>query len=322
MKTLDIKVEQINRIAGRRESCLYDILKTIASFYKSSLNNIYINEFGFEFDYDEFEKNGLIGEAIKQKPNSSLDNLEKFYGLKLEKCYFENFDQEMDYIKECLNQNTPAIIHFDSFNLPWDPFCNKIHNNHLLLIIGMDSKNFCILDPYFNKPYEILSIETVKKSSNFFMYFIKKEEPDNKTSFTELLYNTYGNIQQHPSASYINLESFSKEFLTSFNEEKEFSHEFFDQNTIFKNMSDCILRLGLFYELMEYQFSIENDETLGEIKDDLLNLIAKWNSIVSLTAMKHFKTVDNKQISDLISDLSYGYEEIFNLINKYIHTKK
>lgn len=318
MKTLDVNIKQINRLAGRRESCLYDILKTIAAFYNSSLDNIYINEFGFDFDYAQYEKTGLIGESLKQKPDPALTNMENFYGLKLEKCYFEKFEQELDYIKASLEEKSPAIIHFDSYKLPWDPFYNKIHNNHILLITGMDSKSFCIVDPYFNKTNEILSIETVKNASEFFMYFIKNEAFGKIPSFNDLLKTYYGNIKLHPSSSYINLEYFSQAFLTSFDTEKEFTDVYLDQNVIFKNLSDCVLRGDLFYELIEYQHSLNQNQSLLSMKEELINIINAWNNVISLTALKHFKETGNKKISDFISELSFRYENVFNLIEKYL----
>lgn len=321
MKKLDIEIQQINRIAGRRQSCLFDVLKTIAGYLKISLDYIYINEFEFLFDCGKYNSSGLIGESIQQTVDQSLENLKSLYGYELVYNYFNSFDEELSYVKECLSKDFPAVIHFDSFYLPWDPFYNRVHNKHLFLITGIDEKNMCIVDPYFNKQNEQLSIESIKQASNFYIYFEKKETQPVVLDIKKLLRENYQKKDFTPSKNYLNLELFSQAYLTGFSKEKEFVEKVFDQNLIFRNLSDCVLKNGLFLELIESQIQKGSDENLVSIKEELKKVIQVWNDIITLIALNHFKDNLNntKQISDLISEQAYKYENILNTLNLFIN---
>ncbi len=321
MKNLEIEIKQINRIAGRRESCLYDVLKTIAAYLNVRADNIYINEFGFSFNYEEYNKSGLIGKSIKQNPNRVLENLKLLYGYDLQYSYFKSFEEELVYINNCLAINFPAIVHFDSFYLPWDPFNNRVHNNHVVLITGIDENNVNVVDPYFNKKNKIMSIESLKEASTFYMYFNEKKSDFSEINFKQLLIDNYVNKYKTPSSNYLDLEYFSRAILTDFSVEKEFTESVFDQNAIFKNLSDCVLRTGLFYEIIDYHNSIEKSKTLILIKDELKKIVKNWNDIITLIASNNFQTKikNTKQIAELISDLAIKYEDILLKIKTYVN---
>jgi hypothetical protein len=324
---IDIKPVQINRIFGRRKSCLYDILATLSKYNNIEYRYAFAHEFNFQFNYSMFENTALIGKSIEQKYSDGFDLFEKYTGYHLTYCYITDFNEEVKFIKEMLSIKQPAIIHFDAFYLPWDPFFGKIHNNHAVLVVGFEEEksSVYITDPYFNIKKMKISLDTIQKASKFFIYFKNTEKISNLSSNKDLLLEYIHNdcFISYPSKIFQNLIFLANQFKFNFIAKKEFSfNSILDQNDIFINISDIILRIGLFYISIDFIYSKDESPYLQDVLEQLKKIISAWNEILSLIAKEYFNNNDNSFIitQNIIIMANY-YESVLRNIKFYINTE-
>lgn len=280
MNKLKIKPIQIPRVFGKRRSCLYDILATIATYNKIEYKYCFIDELRFEFNYQLYEKECFLGNAIKITENKVFSNFEKYSGYKLIHCYFDKFQDELNYIINSLAINQPAIVHFDAFYLPWDPFFGKMHNDHCVLITGLDLLygKVNILDPYFNTNNEI-DLKSIENASSFFIYFEKSGNVKTIPCLTDFICEGYADYFSYQPNIYKNIVFFSKQLRYSFDMEREFkNNSIFDQNDLFVNLSEIVLRLGLFFDSIEYFYNIQKNQNLLNINKErkCKHIVCDW----------------------------------------------
>ena len=219
MDCLDIRIIQINRIFGRRESCLFDIFATLANYNSLDYLFCFSHEFDFKISYKNIEEGKTIGESIKQNDSNCFDLFFKAYGYKIKYCYIKKIDEEIKFIKESLNLKQPCIVHFDSFYNTVDPLYNKVHNNHCLIVVGITNSGIYTVDPYFNTK-SFIPLKLLKKASSFYIYFEKEGEENNRNRIiSEILSNKYctnKEFLQKPSKMYIDLQYLSNLFEHNF----------------------------------------------------------------------------------------------------------
>jgi hypothetical protein len=86
--------------------------------------------------------------------------LQKHHGIALN--WHQDFKtSDIDTIIHEVKNNTPVIIHLDSFYCPWHMYYGKNHSMHFCLLIGFHKNGFRCIDPYLTPNIEDISMNDV-----------------------------------------------------------------------------------------------------------------------------------------------------------------
>ncbi len=298
-------------------SCFDDIILTICTAYKLEYYPMFAASYSFLNDYkvDHYYKRIYV-----RNRNSEL--LYQCSGLRYKFYSMKNNLLDFSTIMEELYNKRPIIVHFDSFYCPWDKLKGKLHNEHMVLITGIDSvqKMVFVCDPWFDKEEWIPS--DILMSACEFYALLSFETPititfDDRYLIDNLCSSVRGNGANQDV--FENIKDFGRRLLTDFDYTDIDSENFFD-SSFYKILQTVLYSRCEFLSFLQYMIpnsSIINRQLCIEFKQSILS----WRIIQRMFAKAYIQKLQPqdsflKSISNLI--ISIANDEKMFLQNKII----
>lgn len=296
-KSEKIKHCRINRHGYNLAYCIDDCIATIAGYESLEFRFMYIEE-KISFDPKIACKNGRVLEGIDIH-TGFIKCLEKYHNIEF--TTFENHDNEK-FINEIVNElreERLVVLHGDGYYLFWDVDYQKMHNEHLVIVKGINEKEIIITDPFYGIEEEKLSlVEFIKKCKYGYKYIVKsKEKEDLSESIIRLVQENY--IQLFSSLHEIK-ECIQKIYNSNieFNVDNAFEY-------VQRNLLSVVTSRGRFFNVIDLLY-----EMYGVENADLAFLMEKL-----LEQWIIFKNMMNKQLLTKRNDIKNAlYEKMSKII--------
>lgn len=233
-------------------NCLEDVLACIAKGFKREHMLMYAQAWNFSF-FPAGTKSRIIGNRVEAGEYNAWVCLEKYHGVK-SKCHFsETSLQQVDILRKELEQGSPIVLWLDGFYVPWTNVYKKLHMKHFLIVIDINSaeESINVIDPYWNKEINALSIKNFKLSkAKCITFSLSEEEP--VTDWHEIIENAVSNIQKAQAFSAMRKFAEEAEHTINIKAEYEGFEELKYNSPIFMQLAEVFFRRLNFAGLLTY----------------------------------------------------------------------
>lgn len=127
-------------------NCIQDVFITYLKWKGKEYRRLYDNMWSFGF----CGKNSYDIDVYRNGFTQIYDSLERNFAIQV----IVKKNKTVDDIAKILSMGEPILAEVDTFYCEWHKTFNKIHNQHFVIIIGMDCKNIFCIDPYMSKQIE------------------------------------------------------------------------------------------------------------------------------------------------------------------------
>jgi len=304
----------VKPVMSEYHTCIDAVFVTMASFFKSDYELMYIGSWGFEYrsnkNYDVTFGEKLFS-GFKRR---SRDAIFRYHGIIVNWNTADTFDKLIEVINLNLSNDIPIGVFIDSYYCPWNPAYSKFHIDHYCLAIDFDKENnelICI-DAYFSENLYKLPIENLRQGYKDYISFSKIEGFNNPFSLKEILQDNFFSLEyrKHHEDTYNNMILFADEIIISLDINSEVQKYNGDiQNSLLFRQINILgkyrikFAISLRYLAIQYQ-----QQSLDDIADEMVVIGEQWKTVNILFFKLLFKK--NELIKHKISML------IKNLANK------
>jgi len=221
---LDIHNSPFSKQIDHVPSCFDDIISTVCTAYKLDYFPMFASSYSFLLsDKDE---------AHYMQIDTKDDLSELLYGCSgLSYVYKYKTDTEELYsvILDELKEKRPVAIHFDAFYCPWDKLNGKIHNDHMVLVVGVDeeSRKLFVCDPWFDKE-EWIPADLIDVACGYYVTFSFEAFDLPEIDDEYLISNLNRAINRDSQNAFDNIRKFAERLPTEFDFSDLNANNFFD----------------------------------------------------------------------------------------------
>lgn len=221
MNIINIELSDNSELIKRQPLCFECDLKALLRYYGKDYA-FPLSEC-FDFGYNRSISSMRITDRLE--PIHNILSVYGKYGLAIKKIPVRKWKEYKQYIHDQIQGEKPMIIHFDCFYLEWDPAYKKFHNNHTLLLAGIENERVYLVDPAFNK--EEWVEEDVLETASCFYYEIEGIESYEEKDSREVMVKK---IQRMNSENYFEkFDWWAKDLRSLTPTEEFFTLDFFEQ---------------------------------------------------------------------------------------------
>lgn len=138
--------------------CYQCALAAVLDYYKREYYMFSLSKLGYCYKKTD---NEIVGNNIDRSERVSVDEaLLTYHGIIIKNHLFSK--ESINNIINCkLHNNEPIIVEMDLFWLVWDPFYQKYHFPHYVLIVGYDehTDKYIWIDPYISSELRSVGID-------------------------------------------------------------------------------------------------------------------------------------------------------------------
>lgn len=314
-KVLDIENINVKKNEMNIGFCFPEDLATIFNYYGKEFA---YPLFGcYNFGYKKITENGMkLGDRLYDKTDYTK-TYEKF-GIKLKKHPAPPYDDYIDFLIDKINRDTPLIVHFDCYYIPWDPNYKIQTNGHMLILKGYDknTKEFIFNDPYFNRTNEKFSFASMEDASRFYYDISGFNDYPPNFEYVKLIKEHFNCI----SKDYISdLNDFLSDSENYFNVDTEFERSvnsglFFANSLLVKIWGIIRSKLLLILSLEAINKKLNNPaiDSLMNISDTLKSMWISLYSYFAKSFYRHFGNNTEKGFVDRLKDIIVIEKQLFD----------
>lgn len=229
-------------------SCIDDIISTICCYYNKNFYPMFAGSYCFLLGYSS---GSHYYEKIQIEDNSS-QLLFGCSGIRYE--FGENKDIKsiILIILEALRNNEFVAIHIDSFYCPWDKLFGQLHNNHVVLVTGINVKKslLFVCDPWFDKE-EWIDWNIIKTACKFYIKFYIEDCSMCDINDTFLVENLNLSINRKHQNAFENIRLFANMLLENFDYTDLDSVNYFD-STFQKKLQQVVYSRCKYLSFMNF----------------------------------------------------------------------
>ena len=193
-------------------SCFHDIICTVCEAYKLDCFPMFASSFSFVLNNNK--------ETYYRQVDTRDDLIELLYrccGLSYKVKEKVETGKLYNTIIYELKENRPVAIHFDSFYCPWDTLNGKTHNDHMVLVTGIDEKEgkLFVCDPWFYKE-EWIPIGILEEACTYYAVFKFDNYDRPKIDDEYLISNLNCSINRDGQNAFENIRKFAQRLPIDF----------------------------------------------------------------------------------------------------------
>ncbi|WP_068773782.1 BtrH N-terminal domain-containing protein [Paenibacillus sp. FJAT-26967] len=160
-------------------TCEEGMIASICNWLQIDYQMLFIDSWGFHFNAPTGPEKIKLGDRIShstlgdEKYIQCVDYMKIHHGLQIDYEVFLTLEQMLTSVRQELECSRPLAVLTDSYWCPWIPSFQKQHDDHFLIIVGVDetSGHFLCIDPMFSKKVEKLSYEFMMKGIHGYLIF-------------------------------------------------------------------------------------------------------------------------------------------------------
>lgn len=223
---LDIHNAPFSKQIDHVPSCFDDIISTVCTAYKLDYFPMFASSYSFLLsDKDE---------AHYMQIDTKDDLSELLYGcsgLSYVHKYKTDTEELYSVILDELKEKRPVAIHFDAFYCPWDKLNGKIHNDHMVLVSGIDeeSSQLFVCDPWFDKE-EWIPADLLDVACGYYVIFSFEVFDVSEIDDEYLISNLNRAINRDGQNVFDNIRKFAERLPTEFDFSDLNASNFFDSS--------------------------------------------------------------------------------------------
>ena len=291
---LDIQNSPAPRQMPQVPSCFDDIIFTIGNYLKIDCFPMFAASYSFDFRKTAKSASEKYYERIAVH-DRKIELLEKFCGLTYYYIKISPNDNLTDIIIDELQNGNMMAVHFDAYYCPWDQFYGQFHNDHMVIVSGIDTEKseIYVCDPWFDTARKIDS-DILKNACKYAVIFVQTENPTVKPS-------------KHSAAEYLRSSVFT-DGVSAFDSMREFAEEFrcgFDSGDIecdnfFYSDYHGILQKVIYSRCKYLSFLKYASDSFGFVPfdnpDKLKHFALSWRNIQWMIGKAYIQKADRNNI--------------------------
>lgn len=298
-------------------NCVQDIFITYLKWKKLDYRNLFDHSWCFHFN----ENNGFDVDVYRDPFTQLFESLEQNFGLHLN--FLENNWEKT--IQQELQKGNIVGACLDTFYCTWHKSYKKYHNQHFVLINGMEQNGFYCIDPYGSLCVEFIRFIQIKSIVK--QIFLIEEVKNEKINWTKNV------IKQ------INLMKEGVNGIGDFDQIRNFSYAlvnrkncFIDEVKLFDQVAFYPLLLRLnnigfgrknFADYLRVNIKETNSVQLSVICESLDDLAVDWGRVSSLFIkyiLFDYKETVQKRIVEYLQQIALKEEETAEKLLKILKT--
>lgn len=255
-------------------NCLEDVLECLATGYQREHLLMFAKAWDFNFFLRPLKGDKRLGTRVESGEYNAWESLRQYHGIGSKCIFTSNRQKQKDNLMAEINEGHPVVLWLDGYYVPWTNIYKQLHMKHFIIAIGMkENGTIAVIDPYWNKKVNELSMETFDQSGAKCINITCLETPnltwqsilkEHITSITTRSCNAFESMRQFAEAvKTLDLNTELKDF-----EDLPYNCPFFMQlaEVFFKrlNYSKCLKYMGERFEVNTLITYGEEMEKIGK----------------------------------------------------------
>ncbi len=307
-------------------NCYDQIISSIMGYFdcEAEMPMILCYRWWFDFYYDNSEE--LIGNRIIYNKGSRAA-LEYIAGIHSEELIYSDINEFINTVKNDIEEGNPLLAFVDGYYSSWDIHYHKIHGDHAVVIIGIDTDKEVIYcsDRYYSNKIEIVPFADLQNWVQSCKRFQAVTKP-RRLSLEERESMILSHMNDMRKNEVFNkIRNFAEYVRSNINLEKEFfAYDNFEKTPFVIALNDIgygresfsrtLDSIKVKYRKYELDYFVDSFEQVGRRWRDLGLLICKY------IATKN-KKFDVDKMAQVIIGLADKEETLFNELYGYLNGK-